>query len=1195
MQVVSALVLIAILFGQTLGAATPETASDDPRLVSLRQAARLWVVKKRDDLALDALRRAQLIAPDDPALMVEISLIGLRNGNMQEAQSVLQKLETQHPDARATQELRDMLRLATTDRRNLATAVFLGKKAPKERIAMLPVLKSLFDEGHRMGESGLLYYHLLGRIPGHQLEAVKGLTGLQKTMPGDARPLLEIAIIKVNDEKTRTSGLDTLVTLSQRDDVDAELLQKAFEDGLSETERTPKTEPYFKAFSARFPDLEVPQLVLSEADLRQRAKDQQIEKATQIAHMAERQAAAGHLEAAESDFKHAIDLDPEDSEYPLQLAKLYQKGNKMQEALETYRRVLLRRPQEERAASGLMTALAATGNTLEAIRWGQAWLVKNVSHDALRDAWITLIRDESARQMETGDKAGARALLEEGMRVAQGSGWIRYDLAQLDASEGHPERGRARFNGAPSSPQVSKAEALYLSEIGDDAAALALLERIDGPQKNAKEIRSLRDRLALRKTIQEALREDQAGQHQAAVKKLRAECPIDATSEGGWQCASAFADIGEENHALALARRLTQRHTPPAVEDEVRYAELLSGLRADLALDATLRQLESRKDTTPAEQADISDLRIRATVREAWALRRQREAQRAMQHLEEALRTHPNDPHLSSALADMKLLAKDSQAAVAIYRHALAAHPQSLRLQASLAEALWIDGETSEALSLMDRLEGEIPLKDREDRIYLARDFILSEQIPRAEAILEGVRAEKGTDPATALALAKAEKKAQHYERSLSDLKTLLDRPADSLSKPVASDDRLEALELEHEIRAQRFGYFSSGVDVRELAGTPGISQIINVDSPNLIRVADGYDGHYFFQTDFAGVFAGNLGLWNFGNAAQFGTVNALCTPGKSVTGPVCANGTVLPTEVNQQAFGGSIGAGYEWDHWRIDLGSTPIGFPVSNVVGGIHHTGSLGDGYYSVEVFRRPMPNSLLSYAGARDPVTGSVWGGVTYNGGGFYTGSDLFKTEVGTLSGFFQASGQYLEGTRVQSNAEGMTRTGLDWNFIETDDMNLSLGLAGMFLSFANNQRHYTYGYGGYWSPQIYTSASIPLQFQGREGDLSYHFRGYVAYSYSSENASPLYPNDPALQYSPLNQNAYYSSLSGTAVSYGIRLKTEYRVSPEFFVGAHFEKAQSPFYTPNYGGLYMRYAFDENDSPMAFPPENPQPYYRW
>ena len=64
---------------------------------------------------------------------------------------------------------------------------------------------------------------------------------------------------------------------------------------------------------------------------------------------------------------------------------------------------------------------------------------------------------------------------------------------------------------------------------------------------------------------------------------------------------------------------------------------------------------------------------------------------------------------------------------------------------------------------------------------------------------------------------------------------------------------------------------------------------------------------------------------------------------------------------------------------------------------------------------------------------------------------------------------------------------------------------------------------------------------------------------------------------------------------MSYGIRFKTEYRVSPDFFIGAHFEKAQSPFYTPNYGGLYMRYAFDENDSPMVFPPENPQPYYRW
>src|SRR5690606_36527253 len=91
---------------------------------------------------------------------------------------------------------------------------------------------------------------------------------------------------------------------------------------------------------------------------------------------------------------------------------------------------------------------------------------------------------------------------------------------------------------------------------------------------------------------------------------------------------------------------------------------------------------------------------------------------------------------------------------------------------------------------------------------------------------------------------------------------------------------------------------------------------------------------------------------------------------------PGCSDG------LSQKARGTGFALGWRGDRLAFDLGRTPQGFPVSNWVGGVTYRGDLRSMGWSLTASRRPMSNSLLSFAGATDPRTGIVWGGVVATG---------------------------------------------------------------------------------------------------------------------------------------------------------------------------------------------------------------------
>ena len=66
-----------------------------------------------------------------------------------------------------------------------------------------------------------------------------------------------------------------------------------------------------------------------------------------------------------------------------------------------------------------------------------------------------------------------------------------------------------------------------------------------------------------------------------------------------------------------------------------------------------------------------------------------------------------------------------------------------------------------------------------------------------------------------------------------------------------------------------------------------------------------------------------------------------------------------------------------------MDIGTTPMGFDVVDVVGGISYSSDLGPIGYTVNAHRRPISSSLLAFGGQKTP-TPAPRGGVRATGGG-------------------------------------------------------------------------------------------------------------------------------------------------------------------------------------------------------------------
>jgi len=171
-----------------------------------------------------------------------------------------------------------------------------------------------------------------------------------------------------------------------------------------------------------------------------------------------------------------------------------------------------------------------------------------------------------------------------------------------------------------------------------------------------------------------------------------------------------------------------------------------------------------------------------------------------------------------------------------------------------------------------------------------------------------------------------------------------------------------------------------------------------------------------------------------------------------------------------------------EGDHvWEGEIGLTPDGGEFSpHPFGRLSRQLGLGWGTATGTLYATPVRDSILSYVGLRDPYGGGTWGQVLRYG--VEIGALRFADAPWSIGASLRA--EHLAGTRVTGN----DRLALTGNFGR--DLQLSgfeyavLGLGVTVERYGKNLSGFSFGEGGYFSPQRYVRIGPALDFQTTEG---------------------------------------------------------------------------------------------------------------
>ena len=580
----------------------------------------------------------------------------------------------------------------------------------------------------------------------------------------------------------------------------------------------------------------------------------------------------------------------------------------------------------------------------------------------------------------------------------------------------------------------------------------------------------------------------------------------------------------------ALQNRLwaqgqAQRAQALAMQGQVAAArEVLA--QAEAALGANM---------TAAQRSDFDSLRVAFTLRQTDALREAGNLEAAHDAIAPLVAERPNDPQVMAARARLYSAAHDERQALALYQRILQRSPtdvDTLIAAAGSASALRDHNEAERYIAAaLQQAPDESRVLAAAGRNYRnAGDNALAEQYLRA-AVVAG-----------------------------------MPLPGTPTVDPVLAE--LQALE------AERRPTLSVGTSFRTRAGEAGMSRLSDREIPIEARIPV-RNGKIVIGATPTFLDAGTLSP-AFGAAGRFGAGPAAALAQLQGTAPAVGS---------QTASGVGLSVGYEGKNLSASIGTTPLGFPETNVIGNVSYASQLSDNVsLKGELSRRAVTDSLLSFAGAKDARTGAKFGGVVATGGRL----DLTR-DNGTYGFYGYGSYHALTGTNVQNNNRAELGGGIYVHLMKSATSSLTAGINIDLLHYDKNLSYYTFGQGGYFSPQRYMSVAFPIDWTGQDDRLSWRLNASLGVQSFTQNDSPYFPTDPTRQSDAARATAVATALgvnsapftgahlgsSKTGLAYNLAGLLEYQLAPQVYLGGllSFNNAQN--YRQVTGGIYLRYVF--------------------
>jgi Flp pilus assembly protein TadD len=422
----------------------------------------------------------------------------------------------------------------------------------------------------------------------------------------------------------------------------------------------------------------------------------------------------------------------------------------------------------------------------------------------------------------------------------------------------------------------------------------------------------------------------------------------------------------------------------------------------------------------------------------------------------------------------------------------------------------------------------------------------------------------------------------------------------------AASSQTLGVAEELAQVDREQASTVSGGIVFRNRAGEDGLSNLTDIEAPVEGRIKAG-NGHIVVTatpvTLDAGTSSGdavNTQITQTNGVTALTNASAVALHSRFGSGlthsvyDASANTNNFASFGSQTATGVGLSVGYETQRFQGDIGVTPLGFPEQNIVGGLKYSDAITDkASFSLAVTRRAVTDSVLSYAGARDEGAGLKWGGVTSSsvGGGL-------DWDDGTSGLYLNAKAMYLEGDHVERNYGFKGGGGVYTRLWKDASQSFTVGLNTTLMGYSKNQSYFTYGQGGYFSPQQYVLLNLPVELAGRSGPFTYDLKASIGVQHYHEKAADYFPLDGNLQAvqqglssllanaQGINVLATYPAQSKSGVSYSLMASGEYQISPQLVVGGLGSFGNAYEYREWIAALYLRYSFTPQSGVPPFPP---------
>jgi hypothetical protein len=300
--------------------------------------------------------------------------------------------------------------------------------------------------------------------------------------------------------------------------------------------------------------------------------------------------------------------------------------------------------------------------------------------------------------------------------------------------------------------------------------------------------------------------------------------------------------------------------------------------------------------------------------------------------------------------------------------------------------------------------------------------------------------------------------------------------------------------------------------------------------------------------------------------------------------GTLLTTDTTPPPQQNAAGIGGELQLAFP--HLAIAGGYTPYGFLVSTFTA--RGMWKPGNGPFTLSVVRDSVKDTQLSYGGLRDPGTaslsfpGNIWGAAVAN---------QFNAQYArgdAESGFyFGAGGQYITGYNIEKNTRFDGTGGAYWRLLTSPEYgNLSIGVNFFAMHYAHNEQAFTYGMGGYFSPDAYFLANVPFTWAAHSGTRwHYNVMGSLGVQAFQEDLAKLFPlvGQESLEVS--SGNLALPAVTSVGPNYDLRTNAAYQIGPHWFAGGFLSANNSRNYSTVSTGFFVRYLFRSQPSTATTP----------